>query len=248
MSATQGTSGFGTLLKSGSNSGYSTYVHGSGDAELTFSARVPGTSGDSITITLDATGTNAATVASLSGTDVTVTLRSSSGTPLATALEVFKAVLADYATNGLISCVYGGDGSGTPAALTSTNLASGAAETFTTIAEMKNVSGPNMSMETIDATHMESPSGFREILASFKSGGEVSTDLNFLPAASGHQQLTTDFANRTKRNYQIWWSDSGPTKWQFAAYVTGFQPSATIDDVLGASVTFMITGAPDFDA
>lgn len=121
-------------------------------------------------------------------------------------------------------------------------------ETFAALAEVKNISGPNMSLETIDATHMESPSGYREILPSFKSAGEVSVDVNFLPGNSQHQGLTTDFTNRTLRNWQIVWPDTGSTTWQFAAYLTGFQPSASIDDVLGASITMTISGAPNFSA
>lgn len=47
-------------------------------------------------------------------------------------------------------------------------------EAFTAIAEVKSISGPSMSMETIDATHMESPSGYREILPSFRNGDRKS--------------------------------------------------------------------------
>lgn len=121
-------------------------------------------------------------------------------------------------------------------------------ETFAAIAEVKSISGPQISMEFIDATHMESPSGYREVLPSFKDGGEVSFDVNFLPANSTQTGLTTDFENQTLRNFKIVWPDAAPTTWAFSAYITGFQPNASIDDVLSASVTLKISGAVDFSA
>jgi len=53
-----------------------------------------------------------------------------------------------------------------------------------------------------------------------------------------------DLKNRTKRNFQLVFPDVGATTWAFAAYVTGFEPSAPVDDLLGASVTLKITGQP----
>lgn len=115
-------------------------------------------------------------------------------------------------------------------------------EVFTTVAEVKSISGPSLSMETIDATHMESPSGFREWLPSFKDGGEVSIDLNFLPSTAAQTGLTTDFKNRTKRNWKIFWPNTAATKWSFSGYVTGFTPSAAVGDILAASATIRVTG------
>ena len=121
-------------------------------------------------------------------------------------------------------------------------------EAFTAIAEVKSISGPNLSLETIDATHMTSPSGHREVLPSFKNAGEVSFDVNFLPGVGTQQSLFTDWQNRTLRNFQLQFPDESSTLWQFSAYVTSLSISAPLDDVLGASVTLTISGAPDFTA
>ncbi len=119
-------------------------------------------------------------------------------------------------------------------------------ELFSSVAEVKSISGPNLSMETIDATHMESPTGFREMLPSFKSGGEVTVELNFLPGASNHQNLLTDFSNRTLRNFQIVWPTTPAVTWGFSGYITAFAPNVAVDDILSASMTVTISGAPDF--
>lgn len=124
----------------------------------------------------------------------------------------------------------------------------GGTEVFTAIAEVKSISGPSLSLETIDATHMSSPSGHREVLPSFKNAGEVSFDVNFLPGVGTQASLFTDWTNRTLRNFQLAFPDENDTVWSFAAYVTGLSISAPMDDVLGASVTLTISGPPDFTA
>lgn len=114
-------------------------------------------------------------------------------------------------------------------------------ETFTTVAEVRSISGPSLSLETVDATHMESPTGFREILPTFKSGGEVTLEVNFLPATASQTGIKTDFDNKTKRNWRIVFPDTGTTEWRFAGYVTGFSPNATVDGMLSASITITVT-------
>lgn len=118
-------------------------------------------------------------------------------------------------------------------------------EVFTTVAEVKSISGPGLSMETIDATHMESPNAFRELLPSFKSAGEVTLEMNFLPANANQQGFVTDFQNRTKRNWKLVFPDTATTTWSFAGYITGFAPSAAVDSILTASATIAVTGDVD---
>jgi len=248
MAQTQGTSGFGTLFKIGSDTGYATLTHGASNAAVTVTSRLPGTGGNAYTLTLTVSGTVAATTCAVSGTDIVVAVRSSSGTPLATAKEVVKAIRGNYTANGLVSSSYGGTGLSTVAALTETALSTGAAETFATIAEVKSISGPGLSSETIDATHMESPNSYREMLVGLKTGGEVSVEMNFLPGNANHILLSTTFGNRTKKRYQLVFPDTGVTKWQFEGYITSMQPSATIDDILSCSVSFTLTGSINFDA
>jgi len=115
-------------------------------------------------------------------------------------------------------------------------------EVFTAIAEVKSISGPNLAREMLEATHMESPSGYREYLPSFKDAGEVSLEVNFLPGDTGQKALVTDYNNGTRRNFKIVWPNTAGTTWSFSAYITGFQPSAAVGDMLSASVTLKVTG------
>lgn len=123
----------------------------------------------------------------------------------------------------------------------------GGTEVFTTIAEVKDISGPSFSADTVELTTHSSSGAWKEKLPTLLDAGEITLDINFIPTNATQSQSTgllRDFKNRTKRNFQLVWPDVGGTTWAFSAYVTGFEPSAPVDDLLGASVTLTITGAP----
>ncbi len=89
--------------------------------------------------------------------------------------------------------------------------------------------------------------GWREYIGTLLTGGEVSFDLNFIPTSATQSYssgLIEDMVSRTKRNFNLVFSDTGATTWAFTALVTGFKPSAAVEDELAAEVTLQITGAP----
>jgi len=118
------------------------------------------------------------------------------------------------------------------------------AETFTTIAEVKDISGPGMSLNTADVTAHDG-SGWREHVATLLDAGEVSFDVNYVPTNATHNNtagLIKMMTSRALRNYQLVFP--GPTTWTFAAFVTGFEPGSPVDGALTASVSMRISGQP----
>lgn len=123
----------------------------------------------------------------------------------------------------------------------------GGTEVFTTIAEVLDISGPALKMNTEDATNHSSTGGYEEYIPTTLAAGELTFGLNFQPTAATHSQtsgLLKDFKNKTKRNFQLVFPDAGSTTWAFAAYVTGFEPKAPVKGKLSADVTLLITGQP----
>ncbi len=123
----------------------------------------------------------------------------------------------------------------------------GGTEVFTAIAEVTKLSGPSLSLDTIDATHDASPGGFKECVAGLLDAGEVKFDVNYKPTETTHNAtagLLRDMVNKTKRNFKLVFPDSGSTTWSFSAFVTKFEPDAPVDGKLGASITLKITGQP----
>jgi hypothetical protein len=119
-------------------------------------------------------------------------------------------------------------------------------EAFTTIAEVKAISGPNITQVIKEVTN-HSSAGWVERLPILVDGGDVSFEINFIPSDGTHSYaagLLGDSIARTKRNFKLIFPDGGSTTWAFAAYVSEFSPAAPSDDVLTASVTLTIAEAP----
>ncbi len=116
-------------------------------------------------------------------------------------------------------------------------------EVFTTIAEVLDISGPGLSVSVEETTNHDS-GGWRERTPTLKDGGEVTFDINYYSATT-QDQIETDMLALTKRNWKLVFPlpASGTDTRAFAAYVTGFEPSAPVEGVLKASVTLSITGA-----
>lgn len=250
MAATQGTSGFGTLLQRGDGgvgAGVkASLTKGTTNSQIVIGWNTAGTVGNGKSVTIVESGNSTPLSVTVSTSAVTINLETDGGgSSVSTVNDVIAKLYANttfaenwFANDGV------GDGTGVLAAAAADVLASGAAgtEVFTTIAEVTNITGPGVSFELIDATHMESPDAFREYLPSLLDGTQVTLELNYLPADSNQYGLREDQLARTLRNFQIIWPDSGSTTDQFAAYVTDFTPSAQIADKLSASCTLKISG------
>lgn len=120
-------------------------------------------------------------------------------------------------------------------------------ENFTTIAEVKDIGGPKLKLNTADATNHSSTDGWKEIVGTILEGGEVGAKLNFIPTSATHSYSTgliKDMLARTKRNFKLVFPDTGATTWLFKALVTGFEPAAVVDGILEADVTLSVTGKP----
>lgn len=123
----------------------------------------------------------------------------------------------------------------------------GGTEVFTTVAEVKDISGPKLAMDTTEVTNMSSPNAFKEKIASLLDAGDVTFDVNFIPenATQGFSTgLLRDMLARNKRNFKLVFTNLGNTTWAFNALVTGFQPTASVAGALTASITLTITGSP----
>lgn len=120
-------------------------------------------------------------------------------------------------------------------------------ETFTTIAELKNISGPSLSADVIDVTVHNSGTPWRRFISGLLDGGEITFDVHFVPQNATHSYssgLLSDFVNRVKRNFQLVFPDAGVTTWTIPGIVVNFDMNADPADALLASVTVKVNGAP----
>ena len=119
--------------------------------------------------------------------------------------------------------------------------------TGTLYAQVSNISGPGLSLDTEDVTSHDSTSAWEEVVATILRSGEITMDIVYDPAHATHKYaaggLLYDLVSRTAITVTLVFSDTATTEWTFSAYVTAFEPSAPHDGALTASVTLKPTGA-----
>jgi len=112
------------------------------------------------------------------------------------------------------------------------------------LAEVTNIGPPPMTRDVIDATHMDSPDGWREFIAGLKDGGEASITLNFVPGGATDARLREMQTELEPSPIKIAFPSG--SEWGFTAFCTGYTPQMPVDDKMTADCTFKVTGAPDF--
>ena len=118
---------------------------------------------------------------------------------------------------------------------------------YSEVAYVRSVDGPNMSLETVDSTHHGSTSGFRTYVAGLADAGEVSAEILFDPSNATHMNSTgllSELVGRTSEGFKITWPDA--TTATFTAFVTAFSPSSPYEGMLTADVTLKLTGTVTF--
>ena len=119
------------------------------------------------------------------------------------------------------------------------------AEAFVSIGEVLNVDGPGFTKDTHDVSHATSPNRYREFIAGFKDGGEVTLELNMLQA--DYANFLALFDSSGANNYQLTLPDSNystkPTI-VFAAHVTTQGLANPVEDKSTMAITLKVTGKP----
>lgn len=113
--------------------------------------------------------------------------------------------------------------------------------TYTSFANVTNITPYALKADVIDVTAHDSPSDYREKILGALDSGQCSMDLNYDPNAATHIWLNTEFAAKAIHNYKI--TFPGAKTASFAAYIVGISPEAPYDGKLSSTVTLEITGA-----
>lgn len=123
----------------------------------------------------------------------------------------------------------------------------GAPETFTTVPEVRSISGPSTETDEAEVTtHSSAALGaFREFILTLIDAGSIEFDINYVPSDAVHQGVRSDFTSRTKRNWQLVLPGSVQTI-SFTGYVKTFSFDFPTDDAITASVSIRLTGAVTF--
>lgn len=117
--------------------------------------------------------------------------------------------------------------------------------TYSTIGELKSFTPPSSTRETVDATHMASPDGYREFIGTLRDGGEATATFNF--TAAGYAILNTIFDQDALETFKA--TLPGGDNFVYQAIITE-KPidNIEIDGIVMMSATFKISGKPVFTA
>jgi predicted secreted protein len=120
------------------------------------------------------------------------------------------------------------------------------ANDFVTVAEVTSITMPPQQRDAIEATHTESPEGWREFIPGLKNAGEVKLEMNFVAASDSDSLIRSTFdSDDLTRARILFRSPDSPTEAiTMDVIVTNYEVSGPIADKMVASVTLKISGKP----
>ncbi len=116
--------------------------------------------------------------------------------------------------------------------------------TFTAIAEVMDIQGPELTQIIEDATNQDSPNGWEEKIAvGVKAAGDVTFSLNLLQDDTTQNALRNDLETSTKRNFRIVIA-GGTKRISFSGFVSKVGQSYPVKGKQVSDVAISITGQP----
>lgn len=116
---------------------------------------------------------------------------------------------------------------------------------YTTVGEVIDISLPELTRDTKDATHYKSPDRFKEYIAGLRDGGEFGCTIQFTTPAD-LTALLADFMVDTAIPYRHVFPDD--THWDFSGIMTKVGAAVPMEERMTAELTFKISGKPAFIA
>lgn len=134
------------------------------------------------------------------------------------------------------------------------------------VATLRSISGPTMTLESVDSSHMGGVTvgaidyAIREFVPGMLDPGELTCEVVFDPEV---------LINTGKKPFSVrymvgGWDDSGGVtevvtitwpppydkttgaKWESAGFITSFSPEAPMEDLMTATLTIRLTASPTF--
>ena len=124
-------------------------------------------------------------------------------------------------------------------------------ESFTAVAEVLDISGPDMTRDSIQITNQDSDDGSREYLPGWRDGGTVSFDANWLPSNAtqdGSTGLLSHYEDDDNHNYQIVTPTAVGKTISFAGHVVGMPPSLPFQEQAKINFSIKLSGKPTIAA
>jgi len=114
---------------------------------------------------------------------------------------------------------------------------------YEALADVKSITGPTSTRETIDTSSFDTAGGYRTSVAGLRDSGEISFSMNL--TKTGYLLMKSDFESLDDNYYQIIipaTASSDGMSLDFAGQVTGIPMNIPLDDVISVDITIKISG------
>lgn len=116
------------------------------------------------------------------------------------------------------------------------------ANAFTPMAEVTDLSPPELSRDSKEFTHFGSPDGFREFKPGLSDAGEVSLTYNLVPGLADDAVIATHLATKGVEAWRIQFPNGA--KLDFNGFATKHGRATPMEDKMTGSATFKVSGKP----
>ena len=119
-------------------------------------------------------------------------------------------------------------------------------EAFTAVAEVQDITGPNLTRASIDVTNQDSDDGWRENIPGFRDGDTVGITANWLPSNSTQDNSTgmlSHFNDNDNHNYQIVTPTAVGITIAFAGHIVGMPINLPLEAQGKVDFSIKISGA-----
>jgi predicted secreted protein len=117
---------------------------------------------------------------------------------------------------------------------------------WTTIAEVSDLTPPPISIDSVDVTHLTSPNRAREFIAGLQDRGETTFTINWVVGSASDVLLRSIAVGFT--TFMIRETFPNGAYWTMSGILTGYAPSAPLDDKMSAEVTIKVTSVVTHNA
>jgi len=121
----------------------------------------------------------------------------------------------------------------------------GVTPTWTTLAEIKDVTWPVAEADDIEATHMASPNRTKEFISGLTDNGEVVVPMNWVPGSATDVLLAGLKASGELVQVEFTDNTDGATPEVYVGYVRRYSRTSPVNDVQMAEAAFRISGLVD---
>lgn len=117
------------------------------------------------------------------------------------------------------------------------------------IANLTEISGLEISADTVEVTTLDSTDGYREFIGGLKDGGEVGVSGFFDPTTGkGQAEFLAALESGEVSDFAIEFPSSIGKKWTFKGIVTAFTTGVSLEDPLSFEGSIKVTGKPTLAA